>query len=265
MQSPVAPKQRRFRRAFSMVEILVATAIMGVLAALLMSGMKGAANKGKEAKCISNLRQIGVGMMTYAAENDGCLPRATIDSNDPDAPINPATGQKITGDYMWSKQLGPYLPQRGNSESLTGQQNRVFICPAANYAGYANSAISSSYNCTSTLYYFDDLGNASDNGLQKKPYYSGRKLVSVQNPGKTILVAEGKLAVGATSGACTSAVPWSKASVDFQKANIGATIFLDYRHNEKMNVAYADGHVGTLPFKERSQVVRGNWEGRLYP
>lgn len=262
MQSPRTLYPKSFHRAFSLVEVIVTTAIMGVLAALLMGGLKGVTNRGKEAKCISNLRQIGLGLLNYVGENEGSLPRATIDKDDEDAPINPATGQKITGDYMWSKQLGPYLPQR--TDSITAPQNKVFICPAADYKGYANSAISTSYNCTSTLFYFEDLSKMTDVGLANKPWYSGRKMITVDNPSKTILVAEGKLAVGATSPACTSAVRWSTARTDFQAAKPANTINLDYRHGEKMNVIYADGHVGTLPFRDRSQITQAIWEGRNY-
>lgn len=238
-----------------MVEILVTTAIMGVLAALLMSGVKGASNKGKEARCVSNLRQVGIGMMTYAAENDGNLPWATIKDG---TELGNQLG--LTGDYMWSKQLGPYLPQRGSATSLTAQQNEVFVCPAARYQGFGPKTISSTYNSSSTLFYFTSSSSLGAAGGDVD--IPRRKLATVENPSQTILVSEGKQS--GTAGSCASSVRWDQANADFQQAAPAGTTYFDFRHSEKMNVAYADGHVGTLPFKDRAQILRANWEGRYY-
>ena len=81
---------------------------------------------------------------------------------------------------------------------------------------------------------------------------------------RTILVTEGKLAVGATSPACASSVRWDQASTDVGKSAIADTIYLDYRHGNKMNAIYADGHVGSLSFKDRADITRSVWEGRNY-
>ncbi|CAN5530532.1 DUF1559 domain-containing protein [soil metagenome] len=250
-------RTRRYIKGFTMVELLVVVAIIGTLASLVISSYGGVMRKAKETKCVSNLRQVASGLMLYVGENNGRLPSATIDKDDPDAPINPVTGLKITADYMWSKQLGPYLPQK--SDSLTSAQNKVFVCPAASYQGYANSAISTTYNSSSTLFYFSNsstLGTASA--------LEGRRMSTVQYPAKTILVAEGKLAVGATSPACSSSVRWDQAAADLGQAAPADTIYLDYRHGNKMNVVYGDGHVGSLFFKDRADITRSMWEGRNY-
>lgn len=241
-----------------MVELLVTTAIMGVLAALLVSGIKGATNKGKEAKCISNLRQVGIGMMAYVAENDGNLPWSTIDSG---SAFGQSLGLTGSSKYMWSKQLGPYLPQRG--QNFSSQQNEVFVCPAAVYKGYGPKTISSTYNSSSTLYYYPPTASAAHMGVATADFdVPRRKLGAVENPSKTILVAEGKQ--NGTEAACTSSPRWDQAQGDLQANSLSAATYLDYRHGEKMNVLYVDGHVGTLAFKDRAQVLRANWEGRNY-
>ena len=228
-----------------MLEILVTTAIMGVLAALLMGGLKGAVNRGKDAKCVAGLRQIGVGLMNYVGDNNGNLPRPTIK----------AAESGLGGDQMWSKQLGPYLPQRGNS--ATAPQNIVFVCPAANYKGYAPANVSSTYNSSSAGFYFSSptsTGSASSG--------PARSLASVEKPAETILVAEGKQA--GTSAACTSSLNWTQASEDLDAGDPDQTANLDFRHSDKMNVLYGDGHVGSLAFTHRANVTRANWEGRNY-
>lgn len=260
MHPPSALNICSCRRAFSMVEILVTTAIMGIMAALLVGGLKGVSNKGKEAKCISNLRQISAGLMTYAGENDGNLPWSTIDSS---SAYGQSLGLTGSSKYMWSKQLGPYLQQRG--QNFSSQQNEVFVCPAASYKGYGLKTISSTYNSSSTLFYFPAGASAAHMGAATAdfPPYSQRKLITVESPMSTILVAEGKQ--NGTEGSCSSSLRWDQAQADLQANTVGETTGLDYRHNEKMNVAYADGHVGTLSFKDRSQIKKYNWEGRFYP
>jgi prepilin-type N-terminal cleavage/methylation domain-containing protein len=57
------------RHAFTLLELLVVMAIIGLLAALLTAGLSAAKEKGKSARCISNLRQIGLGATMYADEN----------------------------------------------------------------------------------------------------------------------------------------------------------------------------------------------------
>lgn len=248
MRAPHSLFSRR-HRAFSMVEILVTTAIMGILAALVMSGLKGVTNRGKEAKCISNLRQISAGFLTYVGENNGYMPRPTIKASE----------SGLGGDQMWSKQLGPYLPQRGNS--ATAQQNKVFICPSAQYTGVQLNDISSTYNCSAALFYFSPTASSTATGSATSG--PARSFVGLDRPAQTILVAEGKQA--GSEGSCQSSLNWTQVQQDLGSASPAGTANLDFRHDNKMNVLYADGHVGTIAFKDRSTAITQRiWDGRTF-
>ena len=72
--------------AFSLIELLVVIGIIGVLASLLMPAFGRAKGKAKDTQCISNLRQIGIGLCIYADENQGKLPFA---ERRPTTPVNP--------------------------------------------------------------------------------------------------------------------------------------------------------------------------------
>lgn len=62
------------RRAFTLIELLMVIAIIGILASLLVPSLARAREMGRRAKCASNLHAIGRGLHLYANNNDSMLP-----------------------------------------------------------------------------------------------------------------------------------------------------------------------------------------------
>jgi len=63
------PRPLNWGAGFTLVELLVVISIIGLLTALVVPVVKRAQNSSMKASSVSNLRQIGVAMMSYTAEH----------------------------------------------------------------------------------------------------------------------------------------------------------------------------------------------------
>lgn len=66
----------RSRKGFTLIELLVVIAIIAILAAILFPVFARAREKARQTSCLSNLKQLGLGMLMYAQDYDECTPVA---------------------------------------------------------------------------------------------------------------------------------------------------------------------------------------------
>src|SRR5271170_1741022 len=64
----------KFRRAFTLLELLVVIAIIAILAALLLPVLSAAKKRAAQAACINNQKQLGLGMKMYVDDNSETFP-----------------------------------------------------------------------------------------------------------------------------------------------------------------------------------------------
>ena len=87
-------KQRKQRKGFTLVELLVVIGIIAVLISILLPSLSRARASADRIKCANNLRQVALGMLVYINENNGMCP-AAYNYRDQQVIVDPATGLKM--------------------------------------------------------------------------------------------------------------------------------------------------------------------------
>jgi prepilin-type N-terminal cleavage/methylation domain-containing protein/prepilin-type processing-associated H-X9-DG protein len=209
--------QNTTRSAFTLVELLVVIAIIAVLVAIAFPLVGNMRERGLQAKCAGNLKNIYAAWGSYTADNSGRLPPA------------------LSGSDYWTKSLGPYLgfqntPNGRNAEFVgtvafcPGNKGKRFHTQRDSALSYIpNGLIGGVFNSSGAL--IPRMQTWPNNRVPVALTVAG-----IDQPSKRMLFASQK----ATDNSATSR-PYLDAN------NPGP--FLATHFNGGGNILFADGHV----------------------
>ena len=108
------PAHGQGKARFTLIELLVVIAIIAILASILMPALSSARERGKDAGCKSNLRNLGFYMTQYTEDYNAWYPPYP----DPDST------------RCWTWQLARYSMQILKRDAISADKTQAFMCPA---------------------------------------------------------------------------------------------------------------------------------------
>jgi prepilin-type N-terminal cleavage/methylation domain-containing protein/prepilin-type processing-associated H-X9-DG protein len=202
---------------FTLIELLVVIAIIAILAAILFPVFAQAREAARKTTCLSNLKQLGLGLMMYAQDYDE---QAT--------PWNLRFGTKNQYDQFgvslsWDRLIMPYLKNNG-----------ILACPSD--SGSTRPVLPGVEQVVIRSYtYPGSIGGGWC------PWTPPRAIASIPEPARTVQLIErdncGNPGKGFGKGG-----EWEWCSVNDSESEMA------WRHHGQSNILYMDGHSRPVPF-----------------
>jgi len=261
---PQLPNQRT-SQAFTLIEMLVVVAVIALLISILLPGLSAARAQARLAVCGSNIRQLAVANIEYAAAHQGSFVLAAKDINVGFGGTTRWHGVRQSAGVSSDPDLNKFNPARGPLACYLGKDGKVKKCPsfseytddnprvdafeaACGGYGYNQKYIGGRYD----LYEGDDAARHS------------AKDTDVRKPGATVMFTDTAFAqLPKEPPLEVFVIEYSFCEPPLQQDSPGepspfrTTPSIHFRHRgRRASVAWADGHVSMQRFAFSSGIPK---------
>lgn len=215
-----------FSIAFTLVELLVVISIIGLLAGLAVPAVNRGLKSAKAGACLSNLHQIGVATMAYAADNSFKLPNAGSGTSD-----------------MWATQLATFI------STGTKSKKSIFVCPGSEKAVQeaTGSDVAVTYGVHNGLMpKGGTASNISSVVRAAEVILAGDVCQDPANKGWSPFCIEQPSVISSQSGGRGGSTDLNSPISFGTDSDSGNNPWLRYRHSGKVNVVMFDGHAEAI-------------------
>jgi len=133
---------------FTLIELLLVVAIIGILASLVAPALGKARERSREAVCVSNLKQQGNAMYMYTDDNDGEFFEYTGESSGG------------SGFHGWRWPLAQYLQDTSGKTMNQTTLSGAFYCPLYDFK--SNQLTGHAYNIRQLGGFFNTIANVNE-------------------------------------------------------------------------------------------------------
>ena len=208
------------KSAFTLIELLVVIAIIAILAAILFPVFARARENARKTSCLSNLKQIGLGVLQYTQDYDEKFPMRQFG------------GGGLPNDgiaFSWRRQIFPYV-----------KSTQLFQCPSNTSnnqrADDSNAGVMTAANlpADAPVFFRSYAINGANTfgGTPPSEYNRAASLAELQSSAEIILVTENSQGRAFTG--------------DITDAQWGEPDYVFRGHLGTVNFLFCDGHAKAL-------------------